>query len=105
MSKISVEIQGNGSCYVSNPDPPNMTEFTIYAHAAEDEYLIDMYAMSEFMGSVAIDRTTEQTLVYNDEWGHLTIYAEFSGETPPTPPTPTVFDKWWLLFKRDFWRY
>lgn len=100
MSKIKVQVTGNGSGYVSNPDPPNATEFTIFAYPAENEHLIDMYAMSEDMGSVAIGTEFVQTLIYNDEWGGLTIYITFSGETPPEPPEPPIqYRLAWLLAK------
>jgi hypothetical protein len=88
MAKISVESSGNGTAYVSNPNPPNMTEFTIYAYPSEGEHIIDMYAMTENMGSLAISTTTEQTIIYNDNWGHVTITVIFSGEEPPPPPPP-----------------
>lgn len=106
MSKISVEITGNGSAYVSNPDPPNMTEVTIFAYPQPEEHLVDITSMTEYAGSVALELTQVQTVVYDDTWGHWTIYVDFTGVTPPDPPEPPVANKLlWLLAKTSArWR-
>ena len=97
MSKIELHVTGNGSARCSNYNPPNLLPITIYAEAYEGDYLVDMYAMSEYAGSVALETTSQQTIIYNDEWGHLDIYVVFSGETPPEPPGPQPGGLNWLI--------
>ena len=106
MSKISVEITGNGSAYVSNYDPPNLMDVTLFAYPQPEEHLVDITAMTEYAGSLALSLTQVQSFTYDDTWGHLTIYVDFSGVTPPDPPEPPVANKLlWMLAKSSAkWR-
>lgn len=97
MSKIELHVTGNGTARCSNYNPPNLLPVTLYANAYEGEYLRDIYAMSEYAGSVALATVSIQTFTYNDEWGHLDIYIEFSGQTPPEPPEPQPGGLNWLI--------
>ena len=106
MSKISVEITGNGSAYVSNPDPPNMTEVTLFAYPQPEEALVDITSMTEYAGSVALSLTQVQKFTYDDAWGEMTIYVNFTGITPPEPPQPPVAIRllWMLAKSSSKWR-
>jgi len=90
---IHVSYSGNGTAYVSKVHPEDGESFTLYAHPASGETLIDIRAWDANGYSIAMEQTEEWSYTYNAGWGtHISISVEFSG-TPPVPPTPSSRDK------------
>lgn len=87
---ISVTVTGNGTAYVDNPSPEDGQDFTLHADPASGETLNDITARDSHGYSIAMEVATQYTYTYDEtNWGNfISIYVEFSGETPP-PPTPS----------------
>ena len=101
---ISVNITGNGSAYVTNPTPADGDSFTLYAIPASGETLVDITARDSHGYSIAMVVAQSYTYTYDEtNWGNnIIISVEFTGQTPPTPPTPT---SGWKQHHMPIWMY
>lgn len=78
MSKIDVYSTGGGSAWVSNYDPQDGEEITIYAEPVTGATLDDIVAYDIGGFPVALYVQEEQTLIWQDSYGKLSIYVTFS---------------------------
>jgi hypothetical protein len=88
---IYINVTGNGTAYVDNYHPDNGEDFTLYAIANSPDTLDDITAQDANGYWIAMDVVPQKTYPYDENnWGkYINIYVDFSGETPPSPPTPT----------------
>lgn len=86
---IYLSTTGNGTAYVSNNMPADGDPFTLNANPATGETLNDIYARDSHGHSIAMQVATQYTYTYDETaWGNfINIFVEFSGTTPPPPPT------------------
>lgn len=78
MSNIYVNVIGNGTAYVDNPNPNNGDVITIYAFEDPGAQLIDLTMQDQNGMYIAIFVQQIQQLVYDASWGDCTITATFS---------------------------
>ena len=78
MSKIDIYSTGGGSAWVSNYDPQDGEEITIYAEPVTGATLDDIVAFDIGGFPVALYVQEEQTLIWQDSYGKLSIYVTFS---------------------------
>lgn len=98
MSEIIMDISGNGDAYVNNSYPYDGETITLTCTPAEGETLDDVTATDSHGYSIALATQEEQTFVYREIWGDMTIHVIFSGQ-PPVPPVPESW-LWAILFNR-----
>ena len=78
MSNIYVNVIGNGTGYVDNPNPNNGDIITIYAYLTPPASLIDITMQSEYGYYIAVSVTPVQQIQYDSSWGDCTITITFS---------------------------
>ena len=88
MADVYFEITGNGTAYVIPSTPTIGQEFTFYAVAYGDDEFVDVTCTNDEGVYVAVPQADTFTLEMPDTQ-YLTFYVEFTGTTPPEPPTPT----------------
>ena len=87
---IYLNVNGNGTAYVDNYHPETGEDFTLYAIANDPDTLDNIVGEDSHGYSIAMDVIPTKTYPYREEYGdYIIITVTFSGETPPTPPTPT----------------
>lgn len=94
MAFIWVNVSGNGTAYVDNPNPIAGDQVTLYAYADQGEQINDIYALDSGGHYIAMYVQPQQTFTYNSAWGDVSIYVEFSGTTPPTPTYNDIWIYW-----------
>ena len=78
MSNIYVNVIGNGTGYVDNPNPNNGDIITIYAYLTPAASLLYITMQSEYGYYIAVDTTPVQQIQYDSSWGDCTITITFS---------------------------
>lgn len=80
MSNIYVNVTGNGTGYVDNPNPNNGDIITIYAYANSGATLLDVTMQSQYGYYIAVGITPVQQVQYDSSWGDCTIDITFSAD-------------------------
>lgn len=90
-NQIFVTSTGNGYAYAVPSLVNDGDQFILYAIPETGETLDDITAETATGQSIAMSVQQQETYTYNQQfWGNfIHILVEFSGETPPVPPTPT----------------
>ena len=78
MNNIYVNVIGNGTGWVDNPNPNNGDIITIYAYLTPPASLIDITMQSEYGYYIAVSVTPVQQIQYDSSWGDCTITITFS---------------------------
>ena len=78
MSNIFVNVIGNGSAWVDNPNPNNGDIITLYAYEDAGAALLDITAVDYQGYSIALATTNEQQFQYDASWQDMTITVTFS---------------------------
>lgn len=78
MSNIYVNVIGNGTGYVDNPNPNNGDIITIYAYLTPPASLLDITMQSQYGYYIAVGVTPVQQVQYDSSWGDCTITITFS---------------------------
>lgn len=73
MSNIYVNVTGNGTGWVDNPNPNNGDIITIYAYADSGATLLDVTMQSQYGYYIAVSVTPVQQISYDSSWGDCTI--------------------------------
>lgn len=87
MGEIIVSYSGNGTAYITDPQPEPNQQVTLYSIADAGEELLDIIYQDSGGHSIALPVSDEVTFRYNSAWGTMFISVYFSGSTPPTPVT------------------
>ena len=80
MSNIYVNVIGNGTGYVDNPNPNNGDIITIYAYVTPPATLLDITMVDQNGYSIAVSVTPVQQIQYDSSWGDCTIDIKFSSD-------------------------
>lgn len=96
MGHIYLQAFGDGTAYVSNPDPVNNERVFLYCTPFSGATLDRIIATDSYDHSIALLQVEEQSFVFRDTWNNMYIEVYFSNS--PTPPPPQSFPIW-LLFK------
>ena len=78
MSNIYVNVIGNGSAWVDNPNPNNGDIITLYAYEDSGAALLDITAVDYQGYSIALATTNVQQFQYDSSWQDMTITVKFS---------------------------
>lgn len=105
-NQVFVTSTGNGYAYASPSIMNDGDSFTIYAIPATGETLNDITATDANGYSIAMAVQQQASYIYNQtSWGtYIHVMVEFSGNTPPVPPTPTP-TKYYTRNKMPIWMY
>lgn len=85
MAFIFVNVNGDGTAYVDNPNPLPNDLVTLFAYPDTGAELLDIIARDEGGHSIALSVVPEQSFQYMSAYGNITIDVYFSGSTPPAP--------------------
>lgn len=88
MADIYFNITGNGTAYTTPTSPTIGQTFTFYAIPDVGESFLDVTCTNDQGVYVAVPQSDTFTLVMPNTQ-YLTFNVEFTGTTPPIPPTPT----------------
>lgn len=78
MSNIYVNVIGNGTAWVDNPNPNNGDIITLYAYEDAGAALLDITAVDYQGYSIALATTNVQQFQYDASWQDMTITVTFS---------------------------
>lgn len=82
---IYVNSSGNGTAYVSNPNPADGETVTLYAIPSSGATLLDLIAVDDGGYSIAISVQEQQQITYRAYWINMYVTATFSGSPSPSP--------------------
>lgn len=102
---IYISSTGNGTASVV-PDRVEVDQqFTVYATPNPPDEIVLIQGWTADGQSIAMGQGEVETYTYSQYYGdHISIDVEFSGETPPVPPTPTKkkMPLWMMIGRRKY---
>lgn len=85
---IYFDITGNGTAYCIPSNPTIGETFEFFATPYDSDVFEDVTCTDENGYSIAVPQADNFTLEMPNT-AFITFHVQFSGSTPPTPPTPT----------------
>ena len=96
MSNIYVNVIGNGTGYVDNPNPNNGDTVTLYANPVGRKYrLIGIECYDDNFNLIWTATTETTQFVYDSSWGDITIECYFD--------LKWLYENLWILFQKKWW--
>ena len=92
MAQVYFEITGNGTAYVVPSEPTIGQTFEFFAVAYSGDTFVDVYCTDDTGQYVAVPQSDNFTMEMPNVQ-YLTFHVEFTGVTPPTPPTPSGYKR------------